>query len=45
MARFATWLLGLLDRLREQGGLPASFYEEARRRTWLFLGQAHVLGG
>jgi len=45
-----TWRVLLLlrelnDRLRTgERELPASLYEEARRRTWFFLAQGHVLG-
>jgi len=49
-AMAATRVLLLLrelnDRLRTvERELPASFYEEARRRAWFFLAQGHVLGG
>jgi len=46
MGKLNSWLQSLSARLPAvERELPASFYEEARRRTWLFLGQAHVVGG
>ena len=46
MRQLSGWLHDLGARLRSvERELPPSFYEEARRRTWLFLAQWHVLGG
>jgi hypothetical protein len=46
VTRVLLLLRELNDRLRTvERELPASFYEEARRRAWFFLAQGHVLGG
>jgi hypothetical protein len=46
LRRVSSRILELTDsRGTTERELPASFYEEARRRTWFILAQGHVPGG